>query len=86
MIGNTLLEHGYALASNGQQPKMDWEMRTARRIYRTFFESMLRMKRDPLVRWLRPLTATRLDAITQAEDHPPELRTADPSQSSGSSR
>lgn len=86
MIGNTLLEHGYSLASTAQQPKMNWEMRATRQIYRTFFESKLRMKHNPLVRWLRPLTAKRLDAITQAEDHPPELRTANPTQSPGSSR
>ena len=86
MIGNTLLEHGYALASTTQPPKMDWEMRVTRQIYRTFFESKLLMKHTPLVRWLRPVTAARLDAITQAEDHPPELRTRNPQQSPGSFR
>lgn len=86
MIGNTLLEHGYALASTTQQPKMDWEMRVTRQIYRSFFASKLRMKHTPLVRWLRPVTAARLDAITQAEDHEPDLRTGNPQHSSDNSR
>jgi hypothetical protein len=83
MVGNTLLEHGYALASNGYQPKIDWEMRATRRMYRTHFESKLRMKRNPLVRWLRPLTATRIDAGVLAEDHPPELKAASLPDSTG---
>jgi hypothetical protein len=78
MFGNTLFELGYSLASTMQQPKMDWEMRATRQIYRTFFDTKLRMKRTPLVRWVRPLTSERLDAITQAEDRPPELRSVNP--------
>jgi hypothetical protein len=53
---------------------MTLEMRTTRELYRTIFESKLRVKHYPLVRWLRPLTPEYLDAITQAEDHPPEVK------------
>ncbi len=86
MIGSTLMEHGYPLASNTQPPPMNLEMKATRQTYRTFFESKLRLKLNPLVCRLRPLTAARIDRITQAEDHPPDVRTAVAPQSQGSSR
>ncbi|MFZ0479255.1 MAG: sulfotransferase [Terriglobales bacterium] len=86
MIGPTLLEQGYALASEGAKPAMNLEMRAARQLYRTVFETKWRLKRLPLVRLLRPLTPQFLDAITQAEDHPPEVRTPVSQSSSGSAQ
>jgi hypothetical protein len=86
MVGPTLLEHGYALANDAQPPAMNWEMKTTRQVYRTLFESKLRLKNSSLVCRLRPLTATHIDAITQAEDHPPDVRTVDSPQSLGNSR
>lgn len=89
MVGPTLLAHGYPLASEGAPPAMNLEMRVTRQFYRTIFESKPRVKHH-LLRWFRPLTPQYLDAITQAEDHPPELRTeartVTSESSSGSSR
>ncbi|MGA9526770.1 MAG: sulfotransferase [Terriglobales bacterium] len=86
MIGPTLLKHGYALGSKDPQPAMNLEMRATRRFYRILFESKWRVKRLPVVRWLRPLTPQFLDANTQAEDHPPEVRTPIVQSSSGSAQ
>lgn len=86
MVGPTLLDQGYSLASEGAKPAMNLEMRTARQFYRTLFESKWRVKRLPVVRLLRPLTPQFLDANTQAEDHPPEVRTPLSQPSSGSAR
>ena len=74
MIGPTLTAQGYALSNDGEQLQMTGEMRATRQLYRTLFESKLRVKNHPLMRWLRPLTPEYIDAITQAEDHPPEVR------------
>ena len=86
MIGPTLLDQGYALASEGAKPAINLEMLAARQFYRTLFESKWRVKRLPVVRLLRPLTPQFLDANTQAEDHPPEVRTPVSQPSSGSAR
>lgn len=75
MIGPTLLEHGYPLASEGGRSAMTLEMRATRQLYRTIFATKPHLKHHALLRWLRPLTPRYLDAITQAEDHPPEVRT-----------
>jgi len=73
ILGKTLTELGYATATDGAQRGMDMEMRATRSMYRTYFESKLQLKRNPLVRRLRPLTAAHIDATVLGEDHPPEL-------------
>jgi len=75
MIGPTLREQGYQIASEGGQPPMTLEMRATRQFYRTLFDTKWSVKQNRLGRWLRPLTPEFLDANTQAEDHPPEVRT-----------
>jgi len=67
-------------SSAGGQPETslgmaNLEMRTTRALYRTLFDTKWRVKNHPFGRWLRPLTPEFLDASTQAEDHPPEVRT-----------
>jgi len=74
MVGPTLAAQGYPLASEAAQPAMSLEMKARRQIYRALFETKPRVKHHVL-RWLRPLTPEYLDAITQAEDHPPEVKT-----------
>jgi Sulfotransferase family len=74
MIGPTLLKQGYELASAGDPPATTLEMRAARQFYRTLFDTKWSVKNNSLGHWLRPLTPQFLDANTQAEDHPPELR------------
>jgi len=86
MMGKTLTELGYATATDATQRGMNTEMRATRRMYRTYFEGKLRLKGNPLVRRLRPLTSAHIDALAHAEDHPPELKTVASSQSPGSSR
>jgi len=61
ILGKTLTELGYTLATEEAQRGMDMEMRTTRLLYRGYFESKLRLKRNPLVRRLRPLTAARIE-------------------------
>lgn len=73
ILGKTLSELGYATATEAAARKLNMEMRATRSMYRTYFESKLRMKKNPLVRKLRPLTAAQIDAIVLAEDHPPQL-------------
>ncbi len=91
-LGRTLTELGYATATNGTERGMNMEMRATRLMYRTYFEGKLRLKGNPLIRKLRPLTAAHIDATVLAEDHPPELppqlqmKTVVSPQSPGSSR
>jgi Sulfotransferase family len=79
ILGKTLTDLGYTLSGNGTGG--DLEMSASRWLYRAYFVSKLRLKNQPLVRKLRPLTAERIDAMVLAEDHPPELRIAVSSQS-----
>jgi hypothetical protein len=75
MVGATLIKHAYPLASEGgAQPEMTLKMRAARQLYRIIFETKPRVKHH-LLPWLRPVTPEYLDAMTQAEDHPPDVRT-----------
>jgi hypothetical protein len=74
ILGKTMTELGYATATDGAQHGMNMEMRATRLMYRSYFESKLQLKRNPLVRRFRPLTAAQIDATVLAEDHPPELR------------
>jgi hypothetical protein len=84
VVGKTLTNCGYALATNASG--MNLEMRATRWFYRTYFESKLWLKSQPLTRRLHPLTAERLDAFVLAQDHPPELRApvSSPSRAGGS--
>jgi hypothetical protein len=67
---------------------MTLEIRATRQYYRSLFDAKWSVKNNPLARRLRPLTPAFLDAITQAEDHPPVVRantrTPVPQPSSGS--
>ena len=74
MVGPTLVKHGYPLASEGGQPPMTLEMKATRQMYRTLFDTKLRVKHR-LLPWLRPVTSEYLDTKTQAEDHPPVVKT-----------
>jgi hypothetical protein len=73
IAGKTLSDLGYTLSTNPQG--MDLEMRATRWLYRTYFAAKLWLKHQPLTHILRPLTSATIDAITHAEDHPPELKT-----------
>ena len=76
IIGKTLLELGYAPASDSGLPAMTAEMRSTRLLYRSYFQTKLWFKLSPLIRLLLPeLTAEEIDATVLAEDHAPEGRT-----------
>jgi len=78
MVGKALVDFGYSPAGSGSRKTM--EMRVTRSMYRTYFEAKLRLKRNWLVRRLRPLTAAHIDATVLGEDRPPTLKTAVTSQ------
>jgi hypothetical protein len=44
LVGNTLQELGYPLATAGQKPLDNWSLRRKRSIYRAYFESKLYLK------------------------------------------
>ena len=74
VVGKTLTDCGYSLAT--ATSGMNAEMKATRSFYRTYFESKLWMKSQPLARMLRPLSAERLDSFVLAEDHPPVVKMA----------
>jgi hypothetical protein len=76
IIGKSLQELGYAPAFGSGAPAMTAEMRSTRLLYRSYFQSKLWLKLNPLIRLLRPeLTAEEIDATVLAEDHAPDVRT-----------
>lgn len=85
VVGKTMKDVGYTLSS--QASGMDMEMKATRWLYRTYFANKLRLKHQFLTRKLHPLTATRIDAVALAEDHPPVVkRAASSSTPAGGSR
>ncbi len=77
MVGGSLLEFGYAPATEGAREGMTLPMKATRLIYRSYFSSKLWFKRSPLLRALRPpLTSAEIDATVLGEDGPPEVRSA----------
>jgi hypothetical protein len=81
IVGPTLTALGYATTTEHAYKGMTVEMHATRYIYRAYFESKLRLKRNALYHWLRPLTPARIDANTLGENHPPQLKTFVSSQS-----
>jgi hypothetical protein len=76
MVGRTLTELGYELATDASWEKATAAMKAPRRMHRTYFEGKLRFKNTSLVRWLRPqLTSKEIDETMLGEDHPPVIRT-----------
>lgn len=75
LVGNTLQELGYALATDaGHQPDRA-SLRFTRTLHRAFFSAKRWYKNDPMIRVLRPrLTAAEIDESVLADDHPPRLR------------
>jgi len=74
MVGVTMQELGYTPATDGPAHGFTAEMKMTRTIYRNYFEAKLRLKSSTLMRFVRPLTADRINQIVLADDHPPTLK------------
>lgn len=76
MVGQTLASVGYEPATEGALEKLPAGLVATRRLHRSYFETKLWFKKNPLIRSLRPsLTSADIDASVLAEDHPPQIRT-----------
>ncbi len=75
MVGKTLQELGYPLATEAANIPDSLSLKATRLLHRAFFAGKFWYKNDPAVRLLRPvLTAREIDEIVLAEDHPPIIR------------
>ena len=71
LVGKTLRELGYALATDGAQRGLDLSLSTTRLLHRAYFAGKLSYKNNRAFRALRPvLKGSDLDEIVLADDHP----------------
>ncbi len=75
MVGPTLQELGYPLATDASPCKTSTLMKATRKMHRAHFEAKLRVKNSGVFRRLRPLTSKEIDETMLGEDHPPAIRT-----------
>lgn len=69
LVGNTLKDLGYELATDGQSESNATERAWNRFVYRQFFELKLQWKKNALARALRsPLTAKEIDEIALVDE------------------
>jgi hypothetical protein len=79
LVGNTLQELGYPLATASANSGAPLGLKATRLLHRSFFDTKFWFKNNPLVRALRPtLTSAEIDAGVLAEDHPPVLKQPEP--------
>jgi hypothetical protein len=77
VIGRTLKQLGYPLASDASLDKASLAMKATRQMHRAYFEAKLRFKKSGLLRRLCPeLTSKEIDDRMLGEDQPPVIRTA----------
>jgi len=75
LVGNTLQELGYSLATDGPRRPEDSSLRATRWLHRSFFAAKFWYKNNSWLRALRPtLKGADIDATVLADDHPAELR------------
>jgi hypothetical protein len=75
LVGGTLRELGYSLATDGSGRASDLYVKATRLLHRSFFEGKFWYKNNPWVRALRPsMSGSDIDEIVLAEDHPPPVR------------
>ena len=71
ILGNTLREFGYALATNGPEMGQDLATINLRLLHRIYFAAKLWGKNNAVLRAIRPtMAASDLDEIVHAEAHP----------------
>ncbi len=77
LVGTTLEELGYSLATEAAKIPEDLSLRMTRLLHRSFFASKFWFKNNRWVRTLRPvLTGEEIDAIVLADDHPSVVKVA----------
>jgi hypothetical protein len=75
LVGDTLQELGYPLATSGPKLPETLALKTTRLLHRSFFAGKFWYKNNSWVRTLRPiLTSSEIDETVLAEDHPPVLK------------
>jgi Sulfotransferase family len=75
ILGHTLTELGYELATDGASEGLDLSLHTTRFLHRSYFVAKFQFKNSGLIRLLRPpMTGADLDEIVLADDHPPRLK------------
>jgi hypothetical protein len=78
LVGRTLQELGYSLATDGPNRPQSLALKSTRLLHRSFFAGKFWCKNNSCIRALRPvLKGFEIDEIVLAEDHPPVL--AEPS-------
>ena len=76
MVGSTLKELGYSLATDADPDKAPITMKATRQMHRAHFQAKLRFKNSGLFRLVGPeLTAQGIDSTVLGDDHPPAIRT-----------
>ncbi len=72
LVGNTLQDLGYDLATGGARKKLSLGLQATRLLHRSYFEGKLGYKNSGVLRAFRPsMTGSDLDEIVLADDHPP---------------
>jgi hypothetical protein len=75
LVGNTLQELGYSLATDGPKRPETLSLKATRTLHRGFFAAKFWYKNNKWMRTLRPvLTGSEIDETVLAEDHPPVLK------------
>jgi hypothetical protein len=77
LVGGTLQELGYSLATDASRLSENLSAKATRLLHRSFFAAKFWYKNNSWLRPLRPvLTGPDIDEIVLAEDHPPVIREA----------
>jgi hypothetical protein len=72
LVGATLQELGYTLATGGVCKELNFALQATRLLHRTYFTGKLAYKNSRILRALRPsMKGSDLDEIVLADDHPP---------------
>jgi hypothetical protein len=75
LVGTTLKELGYALATDAATIPEDLSLKTTRLLHRIFFTGKFWYKNNGWMRTLRPImTGAEIDEIVLADDHPAEVK------------
>jgi hypothetical protein len=75
LVGKTLHEFGYALATRGAQKDLGLGLQATRLLHRSYFAGKLAYKNSRVLRALKPsIKGADLDEIVLADDHPPVIK------------
>jgi len=75
LVGQTLQELGYALATDGTQRELSFGLQATRLLHRSYFAGKLAYKNSRILRALKSsMKGSDLDEIVLADDHPPLIK------------